>query len=104
MNYRPLSKTSLRVSEISFGCMSLGNDHAANKTLLHQAFDKGINYFDTADLYQAGFNEETVGRAFAGMREKVVIATKVGNQLRADGSGWDWNPRKEYILQASRVL
>jgi aryl-alcohol dehydrogenase-like predicted oxidoreductase len=100
MNYRPLPKTSLRISEISFGCMSLGDDHAANKTLLHQALDQGINYFDTADLYQAGFNEETVGRAFAGMREKVIIATKVGNQLRADGSGWDWNPRKEYILQA----
>jgi aryl-alcohol dehydrogenase-like predicted oxidoreductase len=100
MNYRPLAKTSLRISEISFGCMSLGNDHATNKTLLHQAFDGGINYFDTADLYQAGFNEETVGRAFAGMREKVIIATKVGNQLRADGNGWDWNPRKEYILQA----
>jgi aryl-alcohol dehydrogenase-like predicted oxidoreductase len=100
MNYRPLSKTSLRVSEISFGCMSLGDDHATNKILLHQAFDRGINYFDTADLYQAGFNEETVGRAFAGMREKVILATKVGNQLRADGSGWDWNPRKEYILQA----
>ncbi|MBT1687656.1 aldo/keto reductase [Dawidia soli] len=100
MNYRALSKTSLRISEISFGCMSLGNDHVANKALLHQAFDQGINYFDTADLYQAGFNEETVGRAFAGMRGKVVIATKVGNQLRPDGSGWDWNPRKEYILQA----
>ncbi|MBT1709687.1 aldo/keto reductase [Fulvivirgaceae bacterium PWU5] len=100
MNYRPLSKTSLRISEISFGCMSLGDDHAANKALLHQAFDRGINYFDTADLYQGGFNEETVGRAFAGMRDKVIIATKVGNQLRADGSGWDWNPRKEYILQA----
>jgi aryl-alcohol dehydrogenase-like predicted oxidoreductase len=100
MNYRPFSKTSLLVSEISFGSMSLGNDHAANKALLHQAFDKGINYFDTADLYQAGFNEETVGRAFEGMREKVIIATKVGNQLRADGSGWDWNPRKDHILQA----
>lgn len=80
--------------------MSLGNDHTTNKTLLHQAFEKGINYFDTADLYQAGFNEETVGRAFAGMREKVIIATKVGNQQRADGSGLNWNPRKDYILQA----
>lgn len=100
MKYRPLSKTSLQISEISFGCMSLGSDHAANKTLLHQAFDKGINYFDTADLYQAGVNEETVGRAFTGMRDKVIIATKVGNQLRADGSGWDWNPRKDYILKA----
>jgi aryl-alcohol dehydrogenase-like predicted oxidoreductase len=67
---------------------------------LHQALDGGINFFDTADLYGAGENEKTVGRAFKGMRDKVILATKVGNQLRADGSGWDWNPRKSYILAA----
>jgi aryl-alcohol dehydrogenase-like predicted oxidoreductase len=80
--------------------MSLGEDHAANATLLHQALDKGITLFDTADLYQKGENEVTVGKAFAGMRDKVVIATKVGNQWRPDGSGWDWNPSKAYILSA----
>ncbi|MCP2045138.1 aldo/keto reductase [Pontibacter sp. HSC-36F09] len=100
MNYNQLGKSNLRVSEIAFGCMSLGSDHAANARLLHRALEQGVNFFDTADLYDKGANEETVGKAFAGMREKVIIATKVGNQWRADGSGWDWNPTKSHILQA----
>ncbi|EJF08908.1 aldo/keto reductase [Pontibacter sp. BAB1700] len=100
MHYKQLGKSDLRISEIAFGCMSLGADHAVNARLLHQALDGGINFFDTADLYDKGANEETVGKAFAGMRDKVIIATKVGNQWRSDGSGWDWNPSKSYILQA----
>jgi aryl-alcohol dehydrogenase-like predicted oxidoreductase len=100
MQYNQLGKSDLRVSEVSFGCMSLGDDHAENARLLHRAADGGINLFDTADLYDKGANEETVGRAFGGMRQKVIIATKVGNQWRPDGSGWDWNPRKAYILEA----
>jgi aryl-alcohol dehydrogenase-like predicted oxidoreductase len=100
MNYNFLGRSDLRVSEISFGCMSLGSDHVENKVLLHEAFSKGINFFDTADLYSKGDNEVTVGNAFRGMRDKVILATKVGNQLRPDGSGWDWNPSAKYILQA----
>lgn len=96
-----LGKSGLVVSRISFGCMSLGDDHAQNKTLLHAALSGGINLFDTADLYQRGLNEETVGRAFKGMRDRVIIATKGGNQWRSDGSGWDWNPTKSYILRAA---
>ncbi len=88
------------VSEVSFGCMSLQGEEKENVQLLHQALDRGINYFDTADLYEKGQNEATVGKAFKGMRDKVIMATKVGNQWRPDGSGWDWNPRKAYILQA----
>ncbi|GGF09381.1 aldo/keto reductase [Hymenobacter cavernae] len=100
MNYHALGKSDLRISEISFGCMSLGDDHAANTRLLHQALDLGINYFDTADLYQQGENEVTVGKAFHDRRDKVILATKVGNQWQPDGSGWDWNASKSYILQA----
>lgn len=100
MKYNKLGKTDLQVSEISFGCMSLGADHAANRTLLHQALDQGVTLFDTADLYQKGGNEVTVGKAFRGRRQEVVIATKVGNAWRPDGSGWDWVPSKEYLLQA----
>jgi aryl-alcohol dehydrogenase-like predicted oxidoreductase len=81
--------------------MSLGNDHGENAKILHHARDQGINFFDTADLYQKGFNEETVGRAFRDTRDRVLIATKVGNQWRSDGSGWDWNPTKNYILKAA---
>lgn len=100
MKYNQLGKSDIKISEVSFGCMSLGEDHEANAKLLHTALDNGINYFDTADLYQKGENEVTVGKAFKGVRDKVVIATKVGNQWRSDGSGWDWNPTKSYILKA----
>ncbi len=80
--------------------MSLTGDHQANAQLLHAAFDRGINFFDTADLYDKGFNEASVGLAFKDRREKVILATKVGNQWRSDGSGWDWNPTKNYIKKA----
>lgn len=90
----------MRVSEISFGCMSLGSDHAVNARLLRKAADRGINLFDTADLYDKGENEITVGKALKEIRQDVFIATKVGNQWRSDGSGWDWNPGKAYILAA----
>jgi aryl-alcohol dehydrogenase-like predicted oxidoreductase len=100
MEYRILPGTGWKVSQISFGCMSLSEDFAHSQTLLHQAVDLGINFFDTADLYQQGRNEEVVGAALKPYRDRVYIATKVGNQMRADGSGWDWNPSKKYILQA----
>jgi len=100
MQYKQLGKSELYISEIGFGCMSLGADHNSNAQLLFHALDRGINFFDTADLYQQGLNEETIGKAFKGVREKVILATKVGNQWRSDGSGWDWNPRKSYIIEA----
>lgn len=100
MEYKQLGNTELKLSEISFGCMSLAAGSTEDVKLLHQALDKGINFFDTADLYQHGENERTVGKAFSGMRDKVIISTKVGNQWRHDGSGWDWNPTKSYILKA----
>src|SRR5687768_193622 len=101
MNYSFLGRSTLNVSTVSFGCMSLGDNHGENAKILHHARDQGINFFDTADLYQKGFNEETVGRAFRDTRDRVLIATKAGNQWRSDGSGWDWNPSKNYILKAA---
>ncbi|WP_205500828.1 aldo/keto reductase [Rufibacter psychrotolerans] len=100
MNYKKLGSSNLTVSEVSFGCMSLKGGEAENLRLLHRALNQGINFFDTADLYDHGQNEEQVGKAFLGRRDQVIIATKVGNQWRPDGSGWDWNPTKAYILQA----
>jgi aryl-alcohol dehydrogenase-like predicted oxidoreductase len=91
----------MQVSEIGFGCMSLpSNREKENISLIHQAVELGINYFDTADLYDKGMNESVVGKALKGIRAQIILATKVGNQWRADGSGWDWNPRKEYIMKA----
>ncbi len=100
MHFSLLGSSDLSVSKISFGCMSLPENHPDNVKLLHRAIDLGINFFDTADLYQKGLNEETVGKALKGKRKKVLIATKVGNQMRADGSGWDWNPKKAYLKRA----
>lgn len=100
MEYKRLVKSDLKISRISFGCMSLKDNPAENEKIFHQALELGINYFDTADLYDKGMNEESIGQAFKGKRHEAVIATKVGNQWRKDGSGWDWNPHKEYILTA----
>jgi aryl-alcohol dehydrogenase-like predicted oxidoreductase len=98
MEYVQLGKSDLQISRMAFGCMSLAGDDAENEKVLHRAVDLGINFFDTADLYAKGMNERSVGKALKPYRNDIYIATKVGNQWRADGSGWDWNPRKEYIL------
>ena len=101
MNYRKLGNSPIKVSEIGFGCMSLQPEqHAQNETLLRTAFDAGITLFDTADLYDKGANETTVGKALTPIRDQVVIATKVGNQWNEDGKGWTWNPSKTHILRA----
>lgn len=100
MKHRKLGHSQLNISAIAFGCMSLQSDHDENTRIIHHAIDLGINFFDTADLYNNGMNETSVGKAIKQKRQQVIIATKVGNQWRADGSGWDWNPRKEYILQS----
>lgn len=100
MKYNKLGKSDLHISEIGFGCMSLGDNTLENTFLVHRALERGINFFDTADLYDHGSNEVQLGQALKGKRDKAIIATKVGNQWRADKSGWDWNPTKAYILQA----
>ena len=99
MEYTNLGKSDLKISRIAFGSMSLSMGESAGIQLIHEAIGMGVNFFDTADLYDKGANEEMVGRALKDLRSKVVLATKVGNQWRADGSGWDWNPSKEYILE-----
>jgi aryl-alcohol dehydrogenase-like predicted oxidoreductase len=83
MNYRKLGKTDLIVSEIGFGCQSIGgglyykNDNESLKTL-RKAFDSGVNFFDTSDHYSQGESEKLVGKAFKGRRDKVIIGTKAG--------------------------
>jgi aryl-alcohol dehydrogenase-like predicted oxidoreductase len=100
MEYQQLGTSELKISRIGLGCMSLGEDQQANETLLHRAIELGVNFFDTADLYQKGMNEVSVGKALKPKRKELIIATKVGNQWRADGSGWDWNPTKAYIISS----
>jgi aryl-alcohol dehydrogenase-like predicted oxidoreductase len=101
MKYQQLGKSDLQISRIGFGSMSLSATRKNESiSLLHAALAAGINYFDTADLYEKGLNEEMLGEAFEGKRDQVILATKVGNQWRADGPGWDWNPSKAYILKS----
>ncbi|WP_138416828.1 aldo/keto reductase [Aquibacillus sediminis] len=98
MNKNQLGTSDLFVSELALGCMSLGTDVKKAQAIVDRALDKGINYFDTADLYDQGQNEEIVGQALKGKRDQVVLATKVGNHLKEDGS-WFWDPSKHYIKQ-----
>jgi aryl-alcohol dehydrogenase-like predicted oxidoreductase len=101
MDYQQLGDSSLMISRIGLGCMSLDPaKEEASIRIIHQAIELGINYFDTADLYNQGLNESLAGKAFQSKRKEIILATKVGNQWRADGSGWDWNPSKEYIIAA----
>jgi len=99
MQYQQLGRSQLKISRIGLGCMSLSASKEKESIgIIHHALDVGINYFDTADLYEKGLNEIMLGKALHSKRSEGIIATKVGNQWRPDGSGWDWNPGKEYIL------
>jgi aryl-alcohol dehydrogenase-like predicted oxidoreductase len=100
MKYRVLTQSQIILSEIGLGCMSLSPEKANSKLVIDAAISGGINFLDTADLYDQGWNEKAVGEAIKGVRSQLVLATKVGNEWRKDGSGWDWNPRKSYIIKA----
>ncbi|MFF2911191.1 aldo/keto reductase [Paenibacillus sp. NPDC057934] len=100
MNKHQLGTSELYISEIGLGCMSLGTEEDKGVYLVHEALEKGINFLDTADLYDAGRNEEIVGQAVRHRRGDVVIATKVGNRRKPGQEGWDWDPSKAYIKSA----
>src|SRR5580700_5867754 len=83
MDYRPLGRTGISVSQLCLGAMmfgAIGNpDHDDAVQIIHRALDAGINFIDTADIYSAGESEQIVGKALAGgRREDVVLATKFG--------------------------
>lgn len=97
MKKRQLGQSDIYVSEISLGCMSLGKDLQHAKALIDRALDAGINYLDTADLYDFGVNEQIVGEAIKGKRQELIIGTKVGNRFTPGQEGWTWDPSKEHI-------
>jgi aryl-alcohol dehydrogenase-like predicted oxidoreductase len=91
------------VSAMGFGCMSLSNvygksDDAAGIALIRDALDLGVNLLDTSDMYGFGHNEELVGKAIAGRRTEVFLATKFGNLGGRGGKIADGRP--EYVLSA----
>lgn len=79
MELRPLGSTGIRVSELCLGAMTFGReaDEATSRKMVDRFLDAGGNFVDTADVYSAGVSEEITGRALAGKREQVVLATKV---------------------------
>lgn len=100
MNYRKLGNSLLNISEISLGCMSLPTDMKEAKYIIDAAIDMGINYFDTADLYDFGKNEEIIGTIVKEKRDNIYIATKVGNRWTEGQEGWTWDASPSYIEQA----
>jgi aryl-alcohol dehydrogenase-like predicted oxidoreductase len=80
MDYRYLGRSALKVSPLCLGAMMFGGetDETTSKRIIDKAFDQGVNFIDTADVYHAGRSEEIVGRAIAQRRDSWVIATKFG--------------------------
>lgn len=100
MRRNQLGQSDLYVSEIGLGCMSLGTDERKALSIVDEALAGGINFLDTADLYDNGHNEELVGKAIRHRRAEVIVATKVGNRRIPGQEGWVWDPSKAYIQAA----
>lgn len=99
MKKRQLGNSDLYVTELGLGCMSIGTDELTARLIIEAALFEGVNYFDTADLYDAGKNETFVGSTLKKVRDKVIIATKVGNRWNKNKDSWSWDPSKKYIKE-----
>ena len=112
MQKRKLGNSNLEVSAIGLGCMgmSIGYGPAGDKqemiSLIRAAVERGVTFFDTAELYGPFTNEELVGEALAPFRGQVVIATKFGWEPNPqDGGKWNaLNSRPEHIKQAVEAV
>jgi aryl-alcohol dehydrogenase-like predicted oxidoreductase len=104
LNKRKLGSQGLEVPAIGLGCMGMSQsygpaDEVESLATLHRAIELGCNFFDTAEAYGPFKNEELLGRAFKGIRDKVIIATKFGFKIvngKQVGAGLDSRP--EHII------
>src|SRR5881275_3105693 len=107
MQKRKLGKSNLEVSAIGLGCMgmSFGYGPAKDKqemiSLIRAAFEQGVTFFDTAEMYGPFTNEELAGEALAPFREKVVIATKFGFKIGPKGEQIGLDSRPEHIKEVA---
>src|SRR5215207_8031605 len=105
MQKRKLGNSNLEVSAVGLGCMRMSHDEnpIPDKqemiSFLHAAVERGVTFFDTAQIYGPFTNEELVGEALAPFRGQVVIATKFGFEIDRDGQTRGLNSRPEYIRQ-----
>jgi aryl-alcohol dehydrogenase-like predicted oxidoreductase len=102
MESRPMGNQGLQVSPLGLGCMGMSQsygtpDEGESIATIHRAFDLGVTFLDTADMYGPFTNEVLVGRAIVGRQDGLVLATKFGNERRADGSWVGVNGRPEYV-------
>jgi aryl-alcohol dehydrogenase-like predicted oxidoreductase len=105
MEKRALGKQGLTVSAIGLGCMGMSEFYGASDekeaiATIQKALDEGVTFLDTADMYGPFTNERLVGKAIAGRRDEVVLATKFGNERRPDGTWVGVNGRPEYVRDA----
>jgi aryl-alcohol dehydrogenase-like predicted oxidoreductase len=107
MQKRTLGKSGLEVSALGLGCMGmsygygLAHDEQEMISVIRSAVDLGITFFDTAEMYGPFTNEELVGKALAPVREQVVIATKFGFQIDANGKMAGMNSRPEHVKEVA---
>ncbi len=95
----------LEVSSVGLGCMGMSEfygttDDEESIAVIRRALDLGCNFLDTADMYGPFTNERLVGRAIAGLRDDVVLATKFGHERREDGSWVGINGSPHYVRAA----
>ena len=111
MKKRKLGKNNLEVSAIGLGCMGMSASYGEKKdrqemiALLRTAVDRGVTFFDTAEVYGPLINEELVGEGLAPVRDQVVIATKFGFKLKPNGEpGWaGLDSRPEHIKEVAEA-
>jgi aryl-alcohol dehydrogenase-like predicted oxidoreductase len=108
MNTRPLGNTGVQISALGLGCMGMSEfygatDEAESIATIHRALELGVTFLDTADMYGIGHNEELVGRAIEGQREKVFLATKFGIVREKGTTNRSISGKPEYVRAAAEA-